>query len=66
MCYRVTWFLFKNNCAHWAGVCTSAAFNAGIRVDGVDISFGNGVYRATSLARTTSYTFFSNFISHSK
>ena len=57
--------LILNDCFVRASAGASAATNAGVRVDDVDISFRDGAHRAFVNASAASNAGISDFVSHS-
>jgi hypothetical protein len=57
--------LRKADCFVGANVCTGATLGAKIRVDGVDVTLGDGLGGAFADTRTASNAVFANYISHS-
>ncbi len=56
--------LFSDDCALWASVSAGAAVNAYVRINFVDVAFGNRSDRAFVETSTASYAVLCDFVSH--
>lgn len=56
--------LFSDDCALWASVSAGAAVNAYVRINFVDVAFGNSSDRAFVETSTASYAVLCDFVSH--
>lgn len=57
--------LARNDCFRGAYFSARTAFNASVGIDVVDIAFRDCLYGANGCASAASYTFVSNYVSHS-